>query len=364
MENLLTRGMNINRDLRFLRRFWFILETAASCGFRELVHEYFPEKKRSLFPLRGRKKHSGDSSGRPARIRKMLEELGPTFVKLGQILSTRPDIVGPVYAEELKKLTEQVTPFKFSDVKAIITRETGKDIQEIFSELDPHPLAAASIGQVHLGRLAENGEQVVVKVRRPGVEEIISEDLEIMKFIASRIEQHGGVLARHNPRQIVEEFAHQLTRELDYMTEAANLCRFARDCDGNPDIKVARVYLAYTTSSVMTMEFINGDSAAKIQQDPELRKKYDLKKAAASGVNSLLHQIFIAGFFHADPHPGNIILLPDNRISFIDFGMMGRIGTAGRRIFPDQGLNPSPWHWEQGVLFIGPSGKPPKSRNF
>ncbi|MBR7104193.1 MAG: AarF/ABC1/UbiB kinase family protein [Lentisphaeria bacterium] len=325
--------MRIGNDLRLLRRFWFILENIASCGFREFVNACFPEKKNALFKDLFRKARSADPAARPARLRETLETLGPAFVKLGQVLSTRPDIVGETYAAELKKLTEHVTPFKFSEVQKIIEKETGRSVESIFQELDPVPLAAASIGQVHRGILRENGASVVVKVRRPGVVETIRQDLEILKIIALRMEQYGGWPARHKPVQIVEEFSHQLLRELDYMTEASNMTRFAADCAKNKQIKVPKVWFEYTASGVMTMEFIQGESAAKIQQEPASREKYDLKKIAENGVRSLLDQIFVAGFFHADPHPGNILILPDNRICFIDFGMMGRLGTAERRTF-------------------------------
>lgn len=336
MENLITGTIHLNRELRSLRRFWSILEIVASCGFRELVALYFPERPRSRKRLslrRAEKQEPISALDRPARVRRMLEELGPTFVKLGQILSTRPDIVGSRYAEELKKLTEHVTPVKFSAIKALIEQETGKPVSDIFSQLDEKPLAAASIGQVHTGTLRRTGEQVVIKIRRPGAAETIMQDLEIMKFIASRMESYGGSAARFRPVQIVEEFSHSLMRELDYMVEAANLSRFAADSKDLPYIKTAKVYFEYTTSSLLTMEFIKGDSAGKVQQDAALRQKYDLDKIARYGVDALLHQIFITGFFHADPHPGNIILLPGEQICFIDFGMMGRIAEKERRVF-------------------------------
>ena len=333
MENLITKSFHINRDLRTLRRFWNILEIVASCGFRELVSVYFPEHRHRKSSRKRKNMPDISAFDRPARLRHMLEELGPTFVKLGQILSTRPDMIGNVYAGEFKNLTEHVTPVHFSEIKKIIEEETGKKIEDIFSSFDETPLASASIGQVHKAVLRSNGQCVAVKVRRPGVTEIIKEDLEIMHFIASRLESGSGSAAKFRPVRIVEEFAHSLARELDYMVEAANLTRFAADCSQDPHIKTAQVYFDYTTSAMLTMEFISGDSAGKIQQNPGLREKYDLEKIAVYGVNSLLHQIFIAGFFHADPHPGNILILPDNRLCFIDFGMMGRIAQRERRTF-------------------------------
>ena len=333
MENLITRSFHINRDLRTLRRFWNILEIVASCGFRELVSAYFPEHRHRKIKRKRKNIQDFSAMERPVRFRYMLEELGPTFVKLGQILSTRPDMIGSVYAGELKNLTENVSPVPFSEIKEIIESETGRKIEDVFSDFDSTPLAAASIGQVHKAVLRSSGQRVAVKIRRPGVTQIIEEDLDIMRFIARRLEAAGGFAARFQPVKIVEEFAHSLARELDYMVEAANLARFAADSAKGPHIKTAKVYFDYTTSAMLTMEFIRGDSAGKVQQNPELRKKYDLEKIAEYGVNSLLNQIFIAGFFHADPHPGNIILLPENRLCFIDFGMMGRIAQRERRTF-------------------------------
>ena len=333
MENLLNRSIHLGRDLQTLGRFWFILETVASYGFHELVGMYFPErsgKNRS----RRRKKHTAPSADdRPARLRKMLEELGPAFIKAGQILSTRPDIIGDRYAREFAGLTENVTPCAFSEIKACIEEESGRKLSDIFSEFDETAMAAASIGQVHRAVLKENGTQVVVKVQRPGVEKAILQDLEIMKFIASRIEEYGGAAAKTDPVRIVEEFSHALKRELDYMIEAANLSRFAADCVSTPGIRVPEVFFSCTSRRVLVMEFITGTSAAKILKSPEQRGRYDLAAIAENGVNSLLHQIFETGFFHADPHPGNIILQDDGTICFIDCGMMGRLNDAGRRIF-------------------------------
>ena len=188
MENLITKSFHLNRDLRTLRRFWNILEIVASCGFRELVSAYFPEHRHRKTSRNRKKMQDFSAFDRPARLRHMLEELGPAFVKLGQILSTRPDIIGNVYAGELKNLTEHVAPVRFSEIKKIIEEETGKKIEDIFSSFEETPLAAASIGQVHKAVLRSNGQCVAVKVRRPGVTEIIKEDLEIMRFIASRLE--------------------------------------------------------------------------------------------------------------------------------------------------------------------------------
>ena len=262
----------------------------------------------------------------------LLEELGPTFVKFGQILSTRTDLLPPDYTAELAKLTENVTPFPQEEAVRILTEELGAPPEELFREFDRVSIAAASIGQVHAA-VTMDGTPVVIKIQRPGISGIIRVDLEIMGFIARKLEQYNELIARYEPVRIVEEFSYALGRELNYQYEAANLLRFYKNMNGKNGIVVPKLFLEYTTTRVMTMERIFGDSASRVLVSRELQAKYDLPGLARLGVNSLLSQIFEYGFFHADPHPGNIFLLTDNRIAFIDFGMMGRITEAERSNF-------------------------------
>lgn len=316
----------ITRDYRSFKRFLVILETTAAYGFHDLAEQIHPLKKRLW------KEHALTGRSRPEKLRMLFEELGPTFIKLGQILSTRPDLVTPEYARELAKLTEKVSPFPLEKVREIIRRELGREPEEIFREFSSEPLAAASIGQVHAAVL-KDGTAVVVKVRRPGVDALIATDLEIMLYIARKLENFNASLARLRPVRIVEEFAYSLRRELNYQFEAANLLRFTRNMSGSEGLVIPRLYLDYTTMRVLTMERLFGDSATQVLAVEEVRQKYDLPRIAELGVNSLLSQIFEYGFFHADPHPGNIFLLEGNRFAFIDFGMMGRVSEEERQDF-------------------------------
>ena len=316
----------ITRDYKSFKRFLVILETTAAYGFHDLAEHIHPLKKRLW------QEHVLTGKSRPEKLRMLFEELGPTFVKLGQILSTRPDLITPEYARELSKLTEKVSPFPVEKARETIRAELGKEPEEIFREFSPEPLAAASIGQVHAAMLMD-GTAVVVKVRRPGVDALIATDLEIMLYIARKLENFNESLARLRPVRIVEEFAYSLRRELNYQFEAANLLRFTRNMAGSEGLVIPRLYLEYTSMRVLTMERLFGDSATKVLAEEEVRRKYDLPRIAELGVNSLLAQIFEYGFFHADPHPGNIFLLERNRFAFIDFGMMGRVSEEERQDF-------------------------------
>ena len=327
MGTLFDRALKINRDLRFIRRFWNILEIIASYGYREFIAAVFPGKK-----LSGRRRKPVPGTGRPEQLCAMLEELGPAFVKAGQILSSRPDLIGGKYASALRKLTEHVTPVPTEKIRAVIEQELGRKVEDVFDAFSSDPLGSASIGQVHLAKLRSNGRQVVVKVQRPDIDKLIRQDIDVMRLIAERMEEHAGNI-RFQPVKIVEEFSSAISRELDYMVEAANLLHFRKDFSGDPQICIPEVFFEYTTGKVLVMEYIPGDSAAKVESDPALRQKYDLQKIADAGVRALMHQIFETGFFHADPHPGNIILMPDSRTAFIDLGMTGRISVSERRCF-------------------------------
>ena len=320
----------LGRDYRTVRRFLRIVELMGRYGFLDLAENVYPN-----YRFRWRKKSAGKAPlrhSRPEKLRMLFEELGPTFVKLGQILSTRTDLISKAYADELGKLTEHVPPFPFEEVQSIIHQEFGKSPDELYREFSSEPIAAASIGQVHAARLL-NGMEVVVKVRRPGIVETINTDLEIMRFIALKMEEYSEVFARMEPSRIVAEFAYSLRRELNYRAEAANLLLFRKNMAGTPHMKVPELIGELSGEQVLTMERIHGESVASILADPEKQKKYDLKFLAEIGVNSLLSQIFEYGFFHADPHPGNIFVESGNVLVFIDFGMMSRVSLKERNDF-------------------------------
>jgi ubiquinone biosynthesis protein len=260
------------------------------------------------------------------------EELGPTFIKLGQLLSTRPDFIPPDYLNELAKLQDDVPPFSFPEVEEIFLAETGQKPSDLFYRIDEHPVAAASIGQVHRATL-KDGQDVVVKVQRPDIEQVIGVDLEILGHLASLMEMYVVEMQGHRPTAVVEEFAKTLSNEIDYTVEISNIQRFARQFDGNESIYVPRVFRELSSERILTMENIKGIKASRI----ETLKQHgvDLPLVARRGTNLIMEQIFVHGFFHGDPHPGNIFIVPDNVICFIDFGMMGRLSRQNREDFTD-----------------------------
>jgi ubiquinone biosynthesis protein len=261
-----------------------------------------------------------------------LEELGPTFIKLGQILSTRPDLIPLEYVRELSKLQDRVPPFPYEEVREIIKEETGRLPDEIFRHFDETPLAAASIGQVHRARLAD-GEEVVVKVQRPGIRKTVEVDLEIMLHLAGLMERHVEELEVHRPTRLVNEFARSLEKEINYTAEASHVERFARQFLDDETLYVPKVFREMTTERVLILEYIEGIKASRV--DHLGQAGYDLKEITRRGADLIMKQVFVHGFFHADPHPGNIFVLPNNVICYLDFGMMGRIGRRDREDFSD-----------------------------
>lgn len=264
----------------------------------------------------------------PTRLRKILIKLGPTFVKFGQVLSLRPDIIPSNLTTELSKLTNQVPPFPYQQVKILVENELGKPIEKLFKEFDHEPLAAASLAQVHKAILFD-GTKVAVKVQRPGIRKMVGEDIDILRFLANRVEQQVPEWRVFRPKQLVEEFAQTIGRELDFTIEAVHAKRFGAMFAGEPSVKVAKVFSEYSSRSVMTMELING---VKLDDEKALQKaRIDKQVLAQNGVNALLRQVFVDGFFHADPHPGNYFALPNNVFAFIDYGMVGRLSVTDRR---------------------------------
>ncbi len=264
------------------------------------------------------------------RVRMALEELGPTFIKLGQVLSTRPDFIPADFVEELAKLQQRVPPFPFDQVRAIVESELGHPLAELFPHFEPHSVAAASIGQVHRAT-RHDGEEVVVKVQRPNIRDTVEVDLEILLHLATLAEKHIEGWRAQRPSRIVEEFSRVLERELDYQIEATQLERFARQFVDDETVYVPKVFRDMSTSHVLTMEYVpvipvdGADALRAAGLDPHL--------IAQRGTELTLKQIFVHGFFHADPHPGNVFVLPNNVICLLDFGMMGRLDRQGRETF-------------------------------
>ncbi len=288
----------------------------------------------------------------PARVRRALEELGPTFIKLGQVLATRVDLFEPEWIAEFGKLQDSAPPLPYADVQQQLAEDLGARPEEIFAAFDPEPLAAASIAQVHRARL-EDGSAVVVKVRRPGIRPVIEADLRWLMRLAALIESESPELRNFHPQEIVRQFEQSLRRELDFGSECRNAERIAENFAGYtdqdsasrsataavrdsapsglpaaPGIVIPRVYWQWTGERVCVQEFIDGIPGRDLAAAD--RTGLDRKMLARRGAHAVLKMIVEDGFFHADPHPGNVFYLPGNRIAFIDFGMVGRL-TEERR---------------------------------
>ena len=308
----------ISRDIRDLKRFEQILMTLLKYRFSHFLKK--TNLKRDFLLKKSLKKEDSGESEKdtgPLRMRLVFEELGGTFVKLGQLLSLRPDLIPEDYCEEFSKLQDTVAPFPGKEAERIVEEELKKPIGELFSSFDAKPIAAASIGQVHRAKL-KNGEEVVVKVQRPEIRGLVDTDIDIMYYLAHLIEKHYEDLF-FDPTDIVKEFEKYSRRELSYIIEAKNVDRFYKNFIGSKTIVIPRVYWDYTTSRVLTLEYIDG----KRIEELEGKKGYDKKKITYNLINSLFQQIFIDGFFHADPHPGNIYVLPGNKVVLLDFGIVG-----------------------------------------
>ena len=324
----------VGRTYRNLNRYRQILAILFRYGFGDLVEllkiEQYIEIGLQLI-VRNRRDRL-EKLSRAERVRMAFEELGPTYIKFGQILSVRPDLVPADFTRELSKLQDEVPSFEFSEVINVIETEFGSPPEELFDFFDETPFASASIGQVHRAEL-EDGEMVAVKVQRPGIKKIIEIDLEIMLHLATLMERHIEEMSLYRPVKIVEEFARTLEKEIDYTIEATSMERFARHFLDDPTIYTPKVFRDKTTEHVITMELVSGIKISEIDRLEEAG--LDRKTITARGADCFLKQIFDFGFFHADPHPGNIFVLPDNVICPLDFGMTGSVDRQNREDFVD-----------------------------
>src|SRR5262249_915927 len=261
------------------------------------------------------------------RARLAFEQLGPTFVKLGQMLSTREDLLPPAWTAELARLHSDVAPVPFDDLLPQVERALGRSPFEVFGNVEREPYAAASIAQVHRATLA-SGTPVILKIRRPGIEAKVDADLRILEHLGYLVEHEIPEVRRYQPVQVVGQLRASLERELDLAVEARNTERFARNFADDPNMLVPREYWEWTSSTMNVQEHIEGirgDDLAAID-----KAGLDRKVLAARGADAVLKMILVDGFFHADPHPGNVIYLPGNRIALIDFGMVGRLSPVRR----------------------------------
>lgn len=264
------------------------------------------------------------------RFRLFFEELGPTFIKIGQLASTRSDFIPADIIKELEKLQDDVPAFSYEDVERILVKELGAEMKDVFKHFNEIPLAAASIGQVHFAVL-KTGEQVAVKIQRPNITQVIETDLEILRDIAALAERRLDWAAKYQLVDIVGEFGKSLRAEVDYTIEGRNSEKISKQFQNDPKIMIPKVYWEYTSKKVLTMEYVEGtklNEIAKIEQ-----KGYSRKATAERVINAIFKQIFVDGFFHADPHPGNILVVETEKIIFMDFGMVGHLTSEMRDHF-------------------------------
>ena len=311
---------------RYLGRYREIASVLTRHGFGWLMAEL---KLRDLLPFRQRLGRTAEGAAEPAsqavQLRLAFEELGTTFIKVAQLLSTRSDLLPPEYVRELAKLQDAAPPVPIAQLVAVFEAELGARPEAVFAEFDPIPLATASIGQVHAARL-RSGEQVVVKVQRPGVAAAVERDLEVLLDLARLVEHYTAFGRDYDVVGLAEEFAFTLHCELSYLREGQSADRFRQAFAEDPDLYVPRVYWEHTTERVIVLERLEG---AKVNDLPApVAGGIDPKKVAASSVRLMLEQMFVHGFFHADPHPGNLFVLADGRIGLLDFGMIGRLDEA------------------------------------
>ncbi|MFC1851059.1 ABC1 kinase family protein [candidate division CSSED10-310 bacterium] len=319
--------MAIGQTYKNIQRMQTILNILFKHGFGHFIERlnlqnFISYSKISSLVLRSETVTPSEQFTFNERFRMALEELGPTFVKFGQVLSSRPDFVPEAMTLELKKLQEQVPPFSYYEVKSQIESEFNQPLSEIFSDFSEKPLASASIAQVHQARL-EDDTEVVVKVQRPKIDIIIDTDLNILLNLALLLERYVAESKAYQPVALVEEFAKAIKRELDFNLEAANTARFYHNFFNDDTIRIPMVYWSLTSKKVLTMEQLIG---FKLDNIAELETHgFDCTVLAQNLGESFLMQVLDHGFFHADPHPGNLVAIIGNRIGFMDFGMIGRL---------------------------------------
>ncbi|MDB6028158.1 MAG: hypothetical protein JWM68_4381 [Verrucomicrobiales bacterium] len=306
--------MNLSFQRRHLRRYKDIAKLLFKYG-RADVAKQFSERAELLD-----EDVFAGKSGPPEELADDLEKMGPTYVKLGQILSSRADLLPERYLKALSRLQDKVKPFGYDEVERIVAAELGVRISKAFAEFKKEPLAAASLGQVHRAILRD-ARDVVVKVQRPEIRKQIAEDLEVLDEITTFLDEHIEAAHRYQLRKIFGEFQKTLIRELDYQQEAMHLTAIADSLAEFETIVVPRPVLDYTTRAVLTMDYIDGVKITDVS--PVVKTEMNGAKLADDLFKAYLKQLLVDGLFHSDPHPGNVLLTPDNRIALIDLGMVG-----------------------------------------
>ncbi len=325
--------LRVNRNMRSIRRYLNIVRVLSRYGFDQALEMMgladVVVRSRRLF------RHSLPDIARltaAERMRLVLEELGPTFVKLGQILSTRADVIPHAFVHEFEKLQDDVPSFSFEEVVTQITTGLDGPVEQFFTEIDPEPLAAASIAQVHRARL-KTGEEVVIKVRRPGIVEIVESDISALVALAGLAERHLPGSEIYDPVGIVREFARTIRREMDFTREGHTIEKFRDNFSKTPWMYFPRVYWEQSSRAVLTMEYIAG---IKISDREKLCEQgLDPVLIARRGADSFLEMVLTHGFFHGDLHPGNVLILPDNVVCMLDYGIVGRLDEDLKKFLTD-----------------------------
>ncbi|MGB2823957.1 MAG: AarF/UbiB family protein [Phycisphaerae bacterium] len=328
------RRFRFYRTVEHVRRYRHIMAVLMKYGFEDVVgslgRRLTARLGRRVVP--SRVKRAAEGRSRAARVRLTLQELGPTFIKLGQLLSTRPDLLPGEYIEELERLQDQVAPDRFPRVRAEIESQLGGKLEDIFESFEATPIAAGSIAQVHRA-VTRDGRSVVVKARRPGIVETIRTECEILESLAGLLKAAFSDVETIDPQRMVREFTTAVMKEVDLANERRNQMRFVRNFAGDATVHVPQVHEEYCTEGVLTMEYIDG---IKPNDDEAVeRAGLDRRVLAQRGADLVFRQIFEFGFFHTDPHPGNFFFLPGNVVSPIDFGQMARLTADDRQLLRD-----------------------------
>src|SRR5450631_353253 len=325
--------LRINRNIRSIRRYLNIVRVLSTFGFDQALEMLgladVVVRSRRLF-----RRSMPDIARLTAaeRMRLALEELGPTFVKLGQILSTRPDVIPHAFVHEFEKLQDNVPSFPFAEVTAQLVRELGGPVESFFAEIDPLPLAAASIAQVHRARLI-SGEEVVIKVRRPGIVELVESDISALMSLARLAERHIPGSEIYDPVALVREFARTIRREMDFSREGHTIEKFRDNFVRTPWMFFPRVFWEQSARGVLTMAYVNGIKVT--DQERIDQPGMDRTLIARRGADAFLEMVLSHGFFHGDLHPGNVLILPDNVICLLDYGIVGRLDESLRTFLTD-----------------------------
>ena len=321
----------IDRTVHHLQRMREILSVAVRYGFEDVVAE--TRLKSLISTLRIRISPAVVERSRWERIRMMLEELGPTFVKFGQLLSNRPDVVPLPLVRELEKLQDRVKPFPASDAEAALERAWGRPWREVLERFDEKPVASASMAQVHHAVLRDGHRRVALKIRRPGIAKTVDVDLEILRNFAAWADGRFEAFRALHLVPVVEEFDQGLRREIDFRLEGAHLRLFGERYGNEPMLVVPKFHAELSGEELVVLDFVEG---TKISDVAKLREAgIDLPRLARTGSDLILRQIFEHGFFHADPHPGNVLVLPGGKVCFLDFGAVGVLSAEQQERLAD-----------------------------